>query len=106
MKRYLYLLLLAAALAPALVPAYADDDDDHRQRDSIDAAVKKGEIMQLSEILLRVKPQINGRILGIEFEGSKQRPIYEFYVLDRTGRRIEYEIDARTARILNSERDD
>jgi len=106
MKRHLYFLVLATALAPALVPAYADNDDDHRQRDSIDAAVKKGEIMQLSEILLRVKPQINGRVLEVEFEDSKEGPVYEFYVLDSIGRRIEYKIDARTARILSSEQDD
>ena len=97
-------LLLIAALALAPVPAIADDD--YRQRDDIDAAVRKGEILQLSEILKRLKPQIKGKILEIEFEDSNRQPIYEIYVLDRNGRRIEYEVDARTARILSFEDDD
>ena len=96
-------LLLIAALALATGPAVADDD--HRQRDDIDAAVRKGEILQLSEILKRVKPEINGRILEIEFENSRHNPIYEIYVLDRAGRRLEYEVDARTGKILSLEND-
>ena len=97
-------LLLIAALALTTGPALADND--HRQRDDVDAAVRKGEILQLSEILKRVKPQIDGRILEIEFKNKKNNPIYEIYVLDRSGRRLEYEVDARTARILSFEDDD
>lgn len=98
-----YPLLLIAALALAPVAAVADDD--HRKRDDIDAAVRKGEILPLSEILKRVKPQIDGKILEIEFENSKNNPIYEIYVLDRSGHRLEYEVDARTARIISFEAD-
>jgi uncharacterized membrane protein YkoI len=101
MNHKVYPLLLIAAFALASGPSRADDD--HRQRDTISTAVKKGEILQLSEILRRVKPHIEGKILEIDFEESKDRPIYEFYVLDKTGRRVEYEIDARTGRILSSE---
>jgi len=97
-------LLLITLLA--LAPAAARADDDHRQREDIEAAVRKGEILQLSEILEKLKPQINGKILEIEFENSKHNPVYEIYVLDRSGRRIEYEVDARTARILSFEDDD
>lgn len=98
-------LLLITALAMGTVPAVADDDDDHRRRDDIDAAVRKGEILQLSEILKRVKPQIDGKILEIEFENNKNNPIYEIYVLDRSGRRLEYEVDARSGNILSLEDD-
>lgn len=96
-------LLLITALA--LAPVAAGADDDHRQRNDIDAAVRKGEILQLSEILKRVKPRIDGRILEIEFENKKDDPIYEIYVLDRSGRRLEYEVDARTASIISFEAD-
>lgn len=105
MKTKLLSLLLITAFALASGPSVADDDDDYRQRDSIDAAVRKGEILQLSEILRRLKPQINGKILEIEFEDSKHNPVYEIYVLAPSGRRLEYEIDARTARILKMEDD-
>jgi len=106
MKPYVPLLLLLAALTPALVPAYADNDDDHRERIRLDAAVERGEILQLSEILERVRPDIEGKVLEIEFEYSKGSPIYEIYVLNDDGRRREYKIDARTARVLSLEEDD
>lgn len=105
MKRHVSLLLLLAALMPALVPAYADNDDDHRERTRLDAAVQRGEILPLAEILEKVRPQIEGRILEIEFEDSKRKPIYEIYVLSSDGRRREYKIDAKTARILSLEDD-
>jgi len=100
------LLLLLAAITPALAPAYADNDDDHRERIRLDAAVERGEILHLSEILERVRPDIEGKILEIEFEYSKGSPIYEIYVLSSDGRRLEYEIDARTAEILSLKDDD
>ena len=106
MKRHLTLLLLLAALIPALSPARADDDDDDRDRTRLNAAVERGEVLPLSEILARVKPGIEGRIVEIEFEYSDDAPIYEIYVLGRDGRRLEYEIDARTAKILSFEDDD
>lgn len=105
MKRYVSLLLLLAALMPALAPAYADNDDDHRERTRLDAAVERGEILPLAKILEKVRPQIEGRILEIEFEYSKRTPIYEIYVLRSDGRRREYKIDAKTARILSLEDD-
>ncbi len=98
MNRFFFFLLLLTALAAALAPARADDD--LRQREKLSAAVKKGEILPLSDILKAIRPQIGGKILEIEFENSKAGPIYELYVLDGTGRRLEYEIDARTAKIL------
>jgi len=111
MKRHLALLvLLFAALTPALMsvpaPARADDDDDHRDRKRLDAAVERGDVLSLSEILAKVRPAIEGRIVEIEFEYSHGAPIYEIYVLRRDGRRLEYEIDARTATILSLEDDD
>lgn len=62
--------------------------------------------MQLTEILDKIRSQIKGKIVEIEFEYSKATPIYEFYVLDSKGRRREYEVDARTAEILRLEDED
>tara|TARA_R110002020_G_scaffold34066_29_gene103893 strand:+ start:56627 stop:56947 length:321 start_codon:yes stop_codon:yes gene_type:complete len=106
MKRYVCLLLFAAALAPPYVPAFADNDEDDHQRDRLNAAVERGEIMRLSEILEKIGPYINGKILEIELEYADGVPIYEFYFLDSSGRRLEYEVDARTARILRLEDED
>jgi len=108
MKRYLILLLLAAILAPlpAQAPAHADDDDDQHDRVDLDDAISRGEILPLTKILDIVLPQIKGRIVEIEFENEKSRPIYEIYVINSDGRRLEYEIDARTADILGLEDED
>ena len=90
MTRTLSALVLVLACATTVVRA----DDDHHKRDDITAAVKNGKILELSEILERVRPQLKGKILEIEIEGSSDHPIYEIYVLTPGGRRIEYEIDA------------
>ncbi|MEM5472267.1 PepSY domain-containing protein [Hoeflea sp. AS60] len=94
MNRFFFVLLLLIALAPARA------NDDLRQREKLSAAVKKGEILPLSDILKTIRPQIGGKIREIEFEYSEGTPIYELYVLDGAGRRLKYEIDARTAKIL------
>jgi hypothetical protein len=103
MKAILPLLLLMTVLAP--LPAHADDDNQH-QRVDLDGAIARGEVLPLSEILDTVLPQIKGRIVEIEFEYEKGRPIYELYIINSDGRRLEYEIDARTAEILGLEDED
>lgn len=97
MIRLLYLLLLIVALAP--LPAGADDGND-RERADLDDAIRKGEVMPLSDILEKVRAKIQGRILEIEFQYKEGAPIYEIYILNSQGRRLEYEIDAGTAEIL------
>lgn len=105
MKRHLILLLCATLLAP--LTAHADnDDDDRNERVDLDAAISRGEILSLTEILDKVLPQIKGRIVEIEFEHDDSRPIYEIYVVNSDGRRMEYEIDASTAEILGLEDED
>lgn len=103
MKRFLTLLLLLAVLVPYSVQA--DDDDQHEWID-LDGAISRGEILSLSKILDKVLPQIKGRIVEIEFEHEDGRPIYELYIINSDGRRLEYEIDARTAEILGLEDED
>jgi len=103
MKTILTLLLLITVLAP--LPTHADDDDRH-SRVNLDGAIARGEVLPLSKILDKVLPQIKGRIVEIEFEYEKSRPIYEIYIINSDGRRLEYEIDARTAEILGLEDED
>ena len=103
MKSILTLLLLMPVLAP--LPTHVDDDDRH-SRVNLDGAIARGEVLPLSKILDKVLPQIKGRIVEIEFEYEKSRPIYEIYIINSDGRRLEYEIDARTAEILGLEDED
>lgn len=104
MKTVLNLLLALAVLAP--LSARADDDDDQQERITLDAAIARGEILPLTTILDRTLSQIKGRIVEIEFENDDGRPIYEIYIVNSQGRRLEYEIDARTAEILGLKDED
>lgn len=103
---FIILCLCISPLAAAHAGDDHDDDDDHRARAGLNAAIERGEILSLSNILERVKTRLEGRIIEIEFERDDGRPIYEIYVLRKDGRRLEYEIDARTAQILDLKDED
>ena len=85
---------------PLAAQADDDHDEDHEERRNLNAAIERGEILPLTEILSRTKGRIEGRVVEIEFEHEHGRPLYEIYVLRKDGRRLEYEIDARTGEIL------
>ncbi|WP_420409928.1 PepSY domain-containing protein [Hoeflea sp.] len=100
------ILAIALLFMPLAAHADEDHDDHHEERRSLNAAIERGEILPLSEILAQTKDRIEGRVVEIEFEHDDGRPIYEIYVLRNDGRRLEYEIDARTGKILSLEDDD
>ncbi|WP_394688757.1 PepSY domain-containing protein [Hoeflea sp.] len=108
MNRFV-LIIVCLCLWPLTAHAsddHDDDDDDHKTQAQLNAAIERGEILSLSDILERVKSRLEGRIVEIEFEREDGRPIYEIYVLRKDGRRLEYEIDARTAQILDLKDED
>jgi uncharacterized membrane protein YkoI len=107
-------LLLGFALACAGGGlAYADDRDDDddgdngRDRDHERArrALEEGLARPLAEILERVREQLGGEVVGVEFEREKGRYVYEFKVITPAGRLREVYVDAKTAEILKSEDD-
>lgn len=91
------LAVLAALLAP-LEPVAARDHDDGR-RDEIRRAVEAGEIRSLAEILASVREQLPGELAGVEIEREYGRWLYEFRVVDGTGRLFEVYVDARSGKI-------
>jgi uncharacterized membrane protein YkoI len=95
---------LAALLIAAPVHA---DDDDAREQEIARQALLQGRIKSLSEITEMVKPQLPGTILGIKLEVEDDGSIvYEFDVLDPSGKLKEVEVDAATGTILKIEDDD
>jgi uncharacterized membrane protein YkoI len=98
-------LLLAASVALLVAtPAFADDD---RDQEIARRALLEGRILSLSEITEKVKPQLPGKILGVELEVEDDgRIVYEFDVIDSSGRLWEVEVDAATGKILKIEDDD
>lgn len=75
------------------------DHDDARR------LLERGDIQPLSDILARVQDDLPGRIIATEFEREDGAYVYEFKVVDPTGRVREVYVDAATARILKVEDD-
>jgi uncharacterized membrane protein YkoI len=103
MRRLLIIFLL---LAPAIAGQPAHADSGRKERDDLTAARKRGEILALSEILDRVRPQIGDKIIEVEFENDGGKIVYEIYYLDDTGRRREITVNASDASVMNSKEQD
>lgn len=100
--------LLAAAMASlALAVPVLADDDDWRDQEIARQALREGRIMSLSEITAKVTPNLPGTILGVELDiEDNGRILYEFDVIDPSGRLMEVEVNAATGEILKIEDDD
>ena len=100
----LVVLPLAAALwlAPPLSPALAGDAEIARK------ALIEGRIRPLSEIIKLLEPQLPGiTILEVEIDVEDNgQIIYEFDIIDSSGRLKEVEVDAATGKVLKIEDDD
>jgi uncharacterized membrane protein YkoI len=104
-RRDLIRLALPASGA-ALLPAVALADPRRRERDHDRAreALERGEALPLADILARVRPELGGEVVGVDFErGRGGRWIYEFKVIGPSGRLVEVHVDAATARVLRRE---
>ena len=74
---------------------------EQSERDLLLDATRRGEILSLTEVLERVRPQIGGRIVEVEVETENGVLVYELYYLDARGRRREVYVDPRTGTILD-----
>jgi len=97
-RRAIIALSLAAALLPPAAKAGREHDYDRARR-----AVERGEALALAEILTKVRADLGGEVVGVEFERKRERWIYEFKVIDPAGRLWEVYVDAATATILKRE---
>jgi uncharacterized membrane protein YkoI len=83
-------------------PAIADGNDEH---DSARHAVELGEALPLVDILAKVRGDLGGEIVGISFERKHDLWLYEFKVLEPSGRLVEVYVDAASGRVLEREAD-
>lgn len=90
----LFWLALTIALAPP--GAGRADPRDH---DAVRLAVARGEIRPLADILAAVREKLPGNIAGVEIERKAGRWLYEFRVVDASGRLFEVYVDAQSAQI-------
>ncbi|NVN88473.1 MAG: PepSY domain-containing protein [Rhodopseudomonas sp.] len=81
---------------------YSDRHDRHVERsdhDAVRAAVERGQIKPLAELLAMVKDKLPGEITGVEIERQHDRWLYEFRVIDKAGRLLEVYVDANSGDI-------
>lgn len=67
---------------------------------------QQGVILPLEKVLEKIPSHLDGRILEVELEGDRRRPIYEVEILDQQGRVWELKLDARSGELLDRELDD
>ncbi len=92
----------AVLAAPAAFARGRRDHDHDRARE----ALERGEALPLAEVLARVRPELGGEVVGVDFERERGgRWIYEFKVIGPTGRLVEVHVDAATARVLRRQTD-
>ncbi|MCP4008431.1 MAG: PepSY domain-containing protein [Proteobacteria bacterium] len=107
--RFFALYFVVAGLSVAC-PVHADghgsqwEDDDHSY-DRARRAVSRGEVLPIEKILERVRTQVPGQILEIEFEQEHGRWVYEFKIIDDKGRLLEAYFDAQSGKLLSAEED-
>lgn len=93
--------ILAAALIFLPLAGQAGLEDFERARE----ALERREVLPLREILPMVEPEIQGRIVEIEFDLDENSYVYEFEFIDPGGRLMKAVVDAKTGRILSIEED-
>lgn len=83
--------------------ARADEDDHDHERAR--RALEEGRVRPLAEILEKVRPHLDGEVIGVELEREDGRFVYELKVISASGRLRELEVDALTAEILKDKAD-
>lgn len=100
MHRMPFAPLIALALALALPRAGADATAEH---DDVRARVARGEIVPLSRLTADALARHPGKVLEVELEGTRAKPVYEIEILRADGTVVELEYDARDGRLLETE---
>jgi uncharacterized membrane protein YkoI len=100
--RFLLTAVLTCSVLMTPVAARSDDDDLDRLRD----AVARGDVLPLSVLQEKLTKAFPGEIIRVELDEDDGRFIYEFKVLQSSGRLFEIEMDARTGDVLDVDDDD
>jgi len=99
-------LILVTALATAVAAgAFADEPHrrHHHDHDRARAALERGEIRPIGEILASAAGRVPGDVVEVELEREQGRWVYELKIIADDGRRLEVLIDAATATVIEVE---
>ena len=97
----LILIALIAAIGAPLGAAADDSDHDLARR-----LLEQGRILPLADIVDKVRSEIPGEMLEVEFETDDGAYIYELKILRPDGRVQEIEVEAASGKIIKIEDDD
>lgn len=107
LRRSLVFCLMMIISAPLqLAIADADEqrwEDDDNSYDQARRALSRGDVLPIEEILKHLKSRVPGQVLEAEFEREGTRWVYEFKMIDETGRRLEVYLDAKTGDLISVE---
>lgn len=103
MSRPFALILIALVAAIGAPRSAAGDDFDH---DLARRLLEQGRILPLAEIVDKVRSEIPGEMLEVEFETDDGAYIYELKILRPDGRVQEIEVEAASGKIVKIEDDD
>jgi uncharacterized membrane protein YkoI len=101
-RRTCALALLVAVTGAAADRPHNDHDHDH---DRARAALERGEVLPLAEILHAVSAQVSGDVVEVELEREEGAWIYELKIIDALGRVREVYVDAASGTPLPREHD-
>ena len=99
-KASVFMAVLAASSAFLPTPAWSRGDHDDALQ-----ALAAGQIQPLPHILQRVARVYPGQVLEVELEQEAAAWIYEVKVLQAGGRLVKVVVDARTGKVLGTDRD-
>jgi hypothetical protein len=77
-----------------------DDDDDKKLQDDIADKVKNGDIEPLAKILKAALDHTPGKVLAVRLRRRFLAYVYRVKILDRTGRKRELHINAKTLEVI------
>lgn len=96
-KSQLLNIALAFIITISLPRVACASELDH---DKARKALEAGQVLPLRVILEKIEPQYPGQVLEVELEKKQQLWIYEFKILQPTGKLIKLKVDAGNGVIL------
>lgn len=93
------LVLLCLCSSPAFAGETGGDTLPPRDHERVRAAVERGEMVPLSQVLADARRRYPGKVIEVELEGDE----YEIEILGDDGVIRELEYDARSGRLLEVE---
>ena len=93
---------LAALMLLAAMPATARADDDDDDHDRARAAVERGEIRPLTQLLGDVERRFVGQVVDTDLDRDDGRWVYQFKLLPPSGRMYRVAVDAATGTVLRT----